>query len=288
MGKIVGRLIRKRVAVSSSQKNHQTFSVNEALGLIMNPFLELTSFNDTTIPLQGEAYAGCAVATYLFEDTQTGILNWSSEKDKQVTYLGPGDLHWAEAGTGCIQEYIPIQELPSHGLQVMINLAAQDKLNQPESYYVKALQIPEIYPDSFARIRILAGRAFGLTAHVHTLTTATLLDVYLKPGGKFFHKVSRLHTAFIYVIAGKGFAPLDEIFLFENELIEYDKNADSICITATQEGVHFIYASGEVLEEPVVMEGNVVMNTKEQLDLVRCKINIAASRKAKSELSKMY
>ena len=75
--------------------------------------------------------------------------------------IGPGDLQWMTAGRGVVHAEMPASEdEPAHGLQLWVNLAAKDKMVEPQYQELVAKDIPHVEKDGVTAI-IIAGKAFG-------------------------------------------------------------------------------------------------------------------------------
>jgi redox-sensitive bicupin YhaK (pirin superfamily) len=110
-----------------------------------------------------------------------------------------------------------------------------------------------------------------------------LMDVSVPPGGIFAHGVKHGYTVVAYVLAGKGnFDEGRDPFSFDfsgsgwldleractlgpETVVLYERDGESIRVTAGAEGVRFLLLAGRPLGEPVAWQGPIVMNTRDEL-----------------------
>jgi redox-sensitive bicupin YhaK (pirin superfamily) len=130
---------------------------------------------------------------------------------------------------------------------------------------VKAATIPEVAVEGGARVRVICGRAGGAEGPVRDIVTdPEYLDVAVPPNAAFAHPTKPGHTAFAYVIDGKGvFAPGVDPST-DGTLVHWD-DGDRVEVTTGRTPVRFLFVSGRPLREPVAWYGPIVMNTEEEL-----------------------
>jgi hypothetical protein len=148
---------------------------------------------------------------------------------------------------------------------------------------VKSGQIPEVELENGAKVKIISGEVQSVKGPVRDIVTdPEYLDVTVPSGSTFTHPVKRGHTAFAYVTSGKGYFdesrdPYDfeveginyfdfkrDCLLKVENLIIFD-DGDQVVISAGEEPVRFLFASGKPIGEPVAWYGPIVMNTREEL-----------------------
>ena len=114
------------------------------------------------------------------------------------------------------------------------------------------------------------------------VTDPEYLDVTVPPRSKFLHAVQSEHTAFAYVIEGKGYFDQGRdpyaleieganYFDFKRDCLIGPENlvifgdGDQLTFTTTDEAVRFLLVSGKPIREPVAWYGPIVMNTQDEL-----------------------
>ncbi|KAL7579174.1 hypothetical protein ACA910_011347 [Epithemia clementina (nom. ined.)] len=231
-------------------------------------------------------HAGFLAVTYMFEDLQGTFRNrWS--KGSEQALIGPGSIHWTQAGSGMMHEEVPIDPLgtnkPSHGLQMFVKLPADQELSPPASFHLNANEVP-VYQDNELGVcvRVLVGSYKDNESSIKTGNSGlTFLNVHLKPGATAtFHHPSD-QTAFIFNIHGKVTAPHSSSSNTNNdqeqEEVEIGEHAAAIfapdggdCIQLTNPSLdapsEFLLCAGYPNKEPLISGGPFMMSTKERLD----------------------
>lgn len=230
-----------------------------------DPFLMLDAF-DSTNPdeyVRGfpwHPHRGIETVTYLIE----GDIEHGDNLGNRGNIRG-GDCQWMTAGSGIIHQEMPKPAERLFGAQLWINLPAKDKMTKPRYGDIRAKDIPMV-EEGGARVRIVAG-AYGDTrgafqgAHVKT----TYLDVEILPGCEWSVATERGVTVFTYVLRGsarfgEGGEPIPE----KRAVLFGD--GDTVLVQASDEGVRFLFVSGQPLGESIAWGGPIVMNTQEELD----------------------
>jgi redox-sensitive bicupin YhaK (pirin superfamily) len=178
-----------------------------------------------------------------------------------------GDLQWMTSGSGILHEEMPqVRPEGVAGLQLWLNLPAQEKMSRPKYRDLVADRLPEVETADGARIRVIAGTAGGgrLRGPVEGLAVApTFVDARLPPGARFREAVPAGHTGFAYVDAGEVRfgatavrAPALVIFA-DGDLVE---------AAAGPGGGRFLLAAARPLREPIARWGPFVMNTRAEIE----------------------
>src|SRR3972149_5734649 len=120
--------------------------------------------------------------------------------------LGSGDVQWMASGSGIIHQEMPKpREDRMGGLQLWVNLPSSHKMMDPRYQEVKRAGIPEAQVAKGVRVKVIAGEAGGVRGPVRDIVVQPeYLDVALEPHTTFEHAIPRGHTAFAYVLDGRG------------------------------------------------------------------------------------
>jgi quercetin 2,3-dioxygenase len=166
--------------------------------------------------------------------------------------LGPGDVQWMTAGRGLIhREMAPV---PSHTLQLWVNLPAAQKLTDPGYQDLRLADAPVVEGEN-ARLHV-----FRPARQHHPVFFG---DLHLAAEGAFEHEVPADHRAVAVVIEGN--VRISGMDLTAGEVAILDPAAETTVAITSATGGRVILFAGRPLEEPVVQYGPFVMNTEEQI-----------------------
>ena len=252
-----------------------------------DPFLMLDDFRsdkreDFIAGFPWHPHRGIETITYVLAgDVEHG----DSMGNKGV--ISSGDTQWMTAGSGIIHQEMPKGDGKGrmHGFQLWANLPKSHKMMDPRYRDIKSAQVPEVTLKDGAKIKVICGRVAGKRGPVQDIITdPEYLDVTVPAGSKFTHRVPRGHTAFAYVIGGKGlFCDREHPFSYDAEGVNYFDmkrdpcikdgmlvlfdDGDEVGVSTEGEEVRFLLMSGKPINEPVAWYGPIVMNTNEELQV---------------------
>ena len=122
--------------------------------------------------------------------------------------VGPGGIVWTRAGSGVVHEEIPAEpgrEL--HGVQIFVNLSAENKLTPPQVLYLQPDQVPQWHSNAGDRVRVVTGSFEGASSPLVPVEPFTLLDARLLRQITF--DLPAAHNAVVYVLSGSVVARAD-------------------------------------------------------------------------------
>jgi quercetin 2,3-dioxygenase len=240
------------------------FSYREAQ--LFDPFLLLDSFGSQNADeyLAGfpwHPHRGIETVTYMLDGT---VKHGDSLGNSGV--IGPGDLQWMTAGSGIIHEEMPqLSPRGVRGLQLWVNLPAQDKMTAPRYRGVEAAEPPVVRGDGLS-VRVISGEHGGRQGPLRDIVRQpTYLDVTLSAGTKIELPAPAGETTFAFVFDGSASlgaatpSPSGTCVLFGD--------GDAVAARAGDGGARFIFVHAQPLRESIAWGGPIVMNTQEELDL---------------------
>lgn len=189
------------------------------------------------------------------------------------------------AGSGIIHQEMPKGDKNGamEGFQLWANLPASHKMMSPRYRDIKSDQVPKVETASGAEVRVICGTLDGKQGPVtDVVSEPEYLDVTVPIASDFVHDIPQGHTAFAYVISGKG------IFSDETNPFGYDAqgenyfdmqrdayirkgsavlftDGDRVIVKAPEEELRLLLISGRPIREPVAWWGPIVMNTEAEL-----------------------
>ncbi len=236
----------------------------------LDPFLLLDDFRSEN-PL--EYVAGFPWHPHRGIETVTYMLDGFVEHEDSIGnkgVIGGGDVQWMTAGSGIIHQEMPKPRDPKDafmgGFQLWVNLPKSQKMTDPRYQEVQKARIPEAEPAKGVRVRVISGEVGGVRGPVRDIAVdPAYFDVRLAPGTAFAHPIQKGHTAFAYVLGGKGRFDEDSGVIDSENLVTFE-DGDCVRVEATTEPLRFLLISGKPLHEPVAWWGPIVMNTRQELE----------------------
>ena len=137
---------------------------------------------DHGIDVRPHPHIGLATVTYLFEGE---IVHRDSLGSHQP--IRPGDVNWMTAGRGIVHSERTSAESRRtrsrvNGLQLWVALPLTHEETEPEFHHHEAMTLPQLEVAG-ARVRLLAGRAYGEKSPVRTFSPLFYVDVGMPAGG---------------------------------------------------------------------------------------------------------
>jgi redox-sensitive bicupin YhaK (pirin superfamily) len=153
------------------------------------------------------------------------------------------------------------------GLQLWVNLPSSSKMMDPRYQEVKRARIPETQAAKGVRVRVVSGEVNGVRGPVRDIVVEPeYLDVQMAPHAAFEHAVKKGHTAFAYLLQGKGRFDVDRGEEIDSEHLVFFGDGDRVRIETLGEPMRFLLISGKPIGEPVAWWGPIVMNTRQELE----------------------
>ena len=234
---------------------------------LFDPFLLLDDFrsNNPADYLKGfpwHPHRGIETITYMLDGN---VKHGDSMGHNGV--ISAGAVQWMTAGSGIIHQEMPFgnQYGKMGGFQLWANLPASQKMNPPRYRDITPEQIPQLHLENGVEIHIICGNIDQTKGPVNDIAIdPNYLDITVPSGISYTHHLTKGHTAFAYIIAGKGvFCHQDETY--SNETLILFDDGDTITVTTEDNHVRFLLISGKPLNEPIAWQGPIVMNTQAEL-----------------------
>ena len=231
----------------------------------LDPFLLLDEFKsddgaDYIAGFPDHPHRGFETVTYML----AGSMEHKDHKGHRGSLVA-GSVQWMTAGRGIVHSEMPKQtDGLMWGFQLWVNLPAKEKMCEPRYQEFPPEQIPIETLEGGTEVRVIAGRAGGVSGPVTGIVTAPLyLDVSVPPESRFEQPVPLNHNAFVYVFEGEGTVGGEEVVRTGH--LAVCQEGDAVRVEAGESGVRFLLIAAEPLVEPVARFGPFVMNTQEEL-----------------------
>lgn len=215
------------------------------------------------IDVRPHPHIGLATVTYLY---QGSILHRDSLGYSQL--ITPGAVNWMTAGKGIVHSERSSEDARAHeqrleGLQLWIALPLEAEETEPAFVHHSAESIPQIELNG-ARVRVLAGTAYGLTSPVQTLSKLFYLDIALEKNSHFALDVNYTERA-IYIVRGT-LTLADEDYEAGRMLVLALHSEIMLCAKSE---VQLVVIGGEPLEGPRYAWWNFVSSSRERIELAK-------------------
>ncbi|CAO2201485.1 unnamed protein product [Urochloa humidicola] len=185
--------------------------------------------------------------------------------------INTGDVQWLTAGRGVVHAEVPAGEGVQRGINIWINLAANDKMVEPLYQDLASHAIPTATSDDGGggvSVKVIVGECLGERSPLRPQTPALCLDVALRPGARLRQPVPRGWSACAYVIDGEA-AFGDDVSVGARTLVVFGGDGDGVDISAEAAGTRVMVVAARPHGEAVARDGPFVMNTPEEVEQAR-------------------
>jgi redox-sensitive bicupin YhaK (pirin superfamily) len=208
-------------------------------------------------------HIGLSTLTYLFEGEM-----FHRDSLGNAMEITPGAVNWMTAGSGIAHSERSGAEARKvarsmHGLQNWVALPKKDEETAPEFWHYDAASIPELLHDR-ARLRVIAGEAYGAQAPVKVYSPLFYVDVRLEAGATLALPNDFADQA-VYVIDGTITADATEIG--PRTMVVFDRGARAEIKSRTP--AHVVLLGGEPFDEPRHIFWNFVSSSKDRIEAAK-------------------
>ncbi len=231
-----------------------------------DPFLMLDAFDsrdprDYVKGFPWHPHRGIETVTYLIR----GDIEHGDSLGNKGSILD-GCCQWMTAGSGILHQEMPKEAPRMLGLQLWLNLPANDKMCDPAYHDIRDEDVP-VVADNGASVRVIAGSYKDTKGAAQgDYVKMRMLDVDLQPGKTFELETAQDETLFVYLIAGSGLFGAKKEAINEKHAVLFSRG-EGVAITADKQGLRFVLCQARALQEPIAWGGPIVMNTRAQLQL---------------------
>jgi redox-sensitive bicupin YhaK (pirin superfamily) len=231
----------------------------------VGPWLFFDHFGPTRLPpgkgmdVRPHPHINLATVTYLFEGE---MLHRDSLGSVQV--IKPGDINWMTAGRGIVHsERTPPAARAAgstmHGLQLWVGLPREHEEAPPAFRHHEGATLPVVEGDG-ARVRVMAGEAFGARSPVEALSPLVYLDVALAAGASV-ELPAALGERGVYVIEGDVEAA--GVAVRPTRMLVLTAGAARV---TSQRGARVVVVGGQPFPEPRHIYWNFVSSSEERIE----------------------
>lgn len=236
---------------------------------LLDPVIGFDHFELTSDVFGPRPHAGMSALSYLFEDSGHYHNLNSAGTDVMIT---PGSLMWTCCGRGVVQTEFPVPPgARVHGIQLFLNTATIHKQHLPRALFIDSRDMPVTATDGKI-VKVVCGSAEAATNPADTPDDLTFLDVTIRRGHAFRHKLPPGWAVTVYVVSGEVvFANgLNSCPLTDAQILAAGRSErrEELLITAVS-NARFIFLSARPLGEPIYSAGAMTMGSEEELGKAR-------------------
>lgn len=212
------------------------------------------------VDVRPHPHVGLATVTYLFEGSQMHRDTLGSKQE-----IHPGDVNWMTAGRGIAHSERTGPETRArghrlHGIQSWIGLPLKDEEAEPSFQHVGSRDLPSRSADGVT-MKIITGRAFGLTSPVRVFSDIFYVDAHLADGASLSMTDEHEERA-IFVVGGQ--ARVDGTAYGDGTMIVLDAR-ENLTITA-RDATRVMLLGGAPLDGARHLWWNFVSSSKERIE----------------------
>ena len=212
------------------------------------------------IDVRPHPHIGLATVTFLWSGA---IHHRDTLGSEQV--IAPGDVNWMTAGRGIAHsERTPADVRTGrhdvHGMQTWVALPKSYEEVAPEFHHHASSTLP-VVERAGARVRVIAGRAYGEESPVKVFSGTFNVAVDLQPDAELEIDAGHVERA-LYVLEGD--AQVDGADIPEKHLVVFDRGSRPVLRAKTP--VKGLLMGGEPLDAPRHMWWNFVSSSQERID----------------------
>ena len=237
----------------------------------LSPFLMLDHFNvGVGAGFPDHPHRGQETITYLL----SGAVDHEDFAGNKGT-IWSGDLQFMTAGRGIVHAEMPHDNgdgSSNIGMQLWVDLPKELKSCEPRYRDLRAAEIPKAeVEDGKVTVKVISGRSYGVdSVQELAYTPVWLLDVTIRPGGKYVQSLPANWTAFAYTLDGTTTfdtgATTQKVAKYHN--VVFEQKGDQVIAQTpadASEEARFILVAGMPLDQPIVQYGPFVLTEPGQV-----------------------
>jgi redox-sensitive bicupin YhaK (pirin superfamily) len=232
---------------------------------LVGPFIFFDHLGPITFPpgrgidVRPHPHIGLATVTYLFEGELFHRDTLGSARS-----IRPGDVNWMTAGRGIAHSERTSPEVRAaghayHGIQAWVALPHGSEEGEPSFVHHPRATLPSL-EQAGARVRVIAGEAFGARSPVETAWPTLYLDVALGAGASFELPDGAEERA-AYVATGN--VECDEGMFGPGDMVVFAKGARAR--VRAVEAAQLLVIGGAAMDGPRHIEWNFVSSSAERI-----------------------
>lgn len=220
--------------------------------------------NSPPVRIHPHPHRGFSPVTFLFQGE-----GFHKDSEGNEGILKAGEVQWMFAGKGLLHSEGPTKALLKKGglyefVQLWVNVPAKSKMGMPYYQQVSREEMPLLFDEPGVDLRLASGGFKNLNGPIHSFTPVTTAFGSMQKNKSVAFKAVEGYWTLLYLLHGT-IVVNDEKEISEHHLVIFNKQGSDFSITSITD-TKLLYLSGEPIDEPVAAKGNIVMNTKEEIE----------------------
>ena len=226
-----------------------------------DPILMLDSFDsmnpgDYIAGFPMHPHRGIETISYIYKGAMTHRDSLGNEDT-----IEDGQVQWMTAGSGIFHE----EKLPETdrllGVQLWLNLPAEDKMVDPEYHSIKNSEIEEMAIDK-GKLRLLAGNYKTIKGYQSKYLPLDYYDIHLEENATFRIETDNSRSVMVFLLQGE--CEIDGVVIQEKTAAKLT-DGDFVELKTRMKQAQILFMSSQAIGEPVVWGGPIVMSTQQDL-----------------------
>ncbi len=246
----------------NSQTINAGFSMIGMRHPALDPFMDVTLFSMSQPTFAPHPHAGFSAVTYMLPESVGSFVNRDSLGDRSI--IGPGAIHWTQAGAGMMHEEIPEQPgVACRGFQMFVKLPAALELLPPAAFHANPDAIPVVEGAGWS-VRVLAGTFNGNASPLIALAhDAVLYDVTIEPKANV--RIANSEGLALWAMVMEGGISVEQKSYSAPFGLFWNAVGESIELSGGAGRSRVLIGGGKPLHEPFQFGGPFALSTSERL-----------------------
>ena len=230
---------------------------------IYDPFLMLDAFdstnpNDYTAGFPMHPHRGIETVTFLSK----GSIVHEDHLGTKAS-ISDGEAQWLTAGSGAFHSEMPQPAERMLGTQLWLNIPAKYKMTAEPFYHgVINDEIEEIELES-GKLRLISGNYEEHSGIQGKYLPLDYYDIHLDAHGSLTLDVAGENkSAMVFTLDGEAIVSGENV---PEKTAAKLGDGDAVTIEAGENPIEILFMCSEKLDEPIVWQGPIVMNTQEEI-----------------------
>jgi redox-sensitive bicupin YhaK (pirin superfamily) len=232
----------------------------------LDPFMDVTLFSMSQPTFPPHPHAGFSAVTYMLPESKGSFTNRDSLGDSSL--IGPGDIHWTQAGAGMMHEEIPLQPgVPCRGFQIFVKLPQALELMPPAAFHANSSSVTTAMGQGWS-LRVLVGSFNDIAPALDQLAHDVFLyDITMQPNASLH--LPAVQGAGFWAMVMEGDIEVADANFSAPHGIFWSDSGESALLIGGKNVSRILVGGGKPLNEAYQFGGPFALSTGERLSDAR-------------------